>query len=59
VVKARAIFLRLTRHSPITQAFRYFLLGTGETGLLVHEILLNHLKHKPENERPRLHLISR
>ncbi len=59
VVKARAVFLRLTRHSPITQAFRYFLLGTGETALLVHEILLNHLKHKPENERPKLHLVSR
>ena len=59
VIKARAVFLRLTRRSPITQALRYFLLGTGETAMLVHEILVHHLRKKPDAERPRLYLMSK
>jgi hypothetical protein len=58
VLNARAVYLRLTRHSPLTQAFRYFLLGTGEVALLVHEILLQRLRGKPEAERTRLFLTS-
>jgi hypothetical protein len=58
VLKARAVFIRLTQHSPLTQAFRYFLLGTGEIALMVHEILVHRLRGKPEFARTRLYLMS-
>ena len=54
-----AIYLGLSRQNLMRQSFRYFLLGEGETGLMVYTIL-QHLweaRKKPE-ERPRLFLMS-
>ena len=37
-----AIFLGLTRQDPMTQSIRFFLLGEGETAMLVYTILLRY-----------------
>jgi hypothetical protein len=54
-----AIFLGLTRQQPMTQALRFFLLGEGETAMLVYTILLRFWDRTPEDDvRPLIHLIS-
>jgi hypothetical protein len=54
-----AIYLGLSRQNLMRQSFRYFLLGEGETGLMVYTILqhLWEVTHV-ERERPRLFLMS-
>jgi hypothetical protein len=54
-----AIYLGLSRQNLMRQSFRYFLLGEGETGLMVYTIL-QHLWESPgaSTERPRLFLMS-
>jgi hypothetical protein len=59
VLKARGVYLRLTRQNSLAQALRYFLFGTGEAGFRIHEILLNYFEDKPESDRPLLYLMSR
>jgi hypothetical protein len=54
-----AIFLGLTRQNPMTQSLRFFLLGEGETGLLVYTILLRYWQYTPEEDvRPYIFLMS-
>jgi hypothetical protein len=54
-----AIFLGLTRQDPMTQSFRFFLLGEGETGMLVYTILLRFWDYTPEDDvRPYIYLMS-
>jgi len=54
-----SIFLSLTRQDLMRQAFRFLLLGEGETGLLVYAILLRYWEWTPEDDvRPRIHLLS-
>jgi hypothetical protein len=54
-----AIFLGLTRQDPMTQSIRFFLLGEGETGLLVYTILLRYWEYTPEEDvRPYIFLMS-
>ena len=54
-----AIFLGLTRQNLMTQSLRFFLLGEGETGLLVYTILLRYWEYTPEEDvRPVIHLMS-
>jgi hypothetical protein len=54
-----SIFLGLTRQNPVTQAFRFLLLGEGETGLLVYTILLRYWEFTPEEDiRPYIFLMS-
>jgi hypothetical protein len=56
---ARNVFLHLTSaHNPLAQTFRYLLFGTGETGMMVYEILTNYWSKKPETERPVLFLMT-
>jgi hypothetical protein len=54
-----AVFLGLSRQNMMRQAFRYFLLGEGETGLMVYTIL-QHLWEvaKGTVERPCIFLMS-
>ena len=54
-----AIYLGLSRQNLMRQSFRYFLLGEGETGLMVYTIL-QHLWEvtAAETERPCLFLMS-
>ena len=54
-----AIYLGLSRLNLMRQSFRYFLLGEGETGLMVYTIL-QHLweSARVPGERPRLFLMS-
>ena len=54
-----AIYLTLSRLNLMRQSFRYFLLGEGETGLMVYTIL-QHLWEKTHalGERPRIFLMS-
>jgi hypothetical protein len=53
------IFVRLTRLNPMRQSFRYFLLGEGETGLMVYSILQHYweVTHARE-DRPCIFLMS-
>ena len=54
-----ALFLGLTRISPMTQAFRFLLFGEGEVGLLVYKILLRYWDYTPEEDvRPCIFLMS-
>lgn len=54
-----AVFLGLTRHNLMTQALRFFLLGEGETGLMVYAILLRYWEFTPyEDVRPLIFLMS-
>ena len=58
-LQAKNIFLHLTSvHNPLAQAFRYLLFGTGETGMMVYEILTNYWSKKPESDRPVLFLMT-
>jgi hypothetical protein len=58
-LRARSVILHLTtQHNPFAQAFRYVLFGTGETGLMVYEILTNYWSRKPESDRPLLFLMA-
>ena len=54
-----AIYLGLSRQNLMRQSFRYFLLGEGETGLMVYTIL-QHLWEvtRPEGDHPCLFLMS-
>jgi hypothetical protein len=43
----------------MTQSIRFFLLGEGETGLLVYAILLRYWQYTPEEDvRPYIFLMS-
>jgi hypothetical protein len=54
-----AIYLGLSRQNLMRQSFRYFLLGEGETGLMVYTILQHLWESTPwEDERPCLLLMS-
>ena len=54
-----AIYLGLSRQNLMRQSFRYFLLGEGETGLMVYTILLHLWEGTPwEDERPCIFLMS-
>jgi hypothetical protein len=54
-----AIYLGLSRQNLMRQSFRYFLLGEGETGLMVYTILQHLWEGTPwEDERPCLFLMS-
>ncbi len=54
-----AIYLGLSRLNLMRQSFRYFLLGEGETGLMVYTILQHLWEGTPwEDERPCLFLMS-
>jgi hypothetical protein len=58
-LRARSVILHLTsQHNPWAQAFRYLLFGTGETGMMVYEILTNYWDRKPESDRPLLFLMA-
>lgn len=58
-LQAKNIFLHLTSvHNPVAQTIRYLLFGTGETGMMVYEILTNYWSRKPETERPVLFLMT-
>jgi hypothetical protein len=54
-----AIYLGLSRQNLMRQSFRYFLLGEGETGLMVYTILQHLWEGTPwEDQRPCLFLMS-
>jgi hypothetical protein len=54
-----AIYLGLSRLNLMRQSFRYFLLGEGETGLMVYTILQHVWEvQKADQERPCLFLMS-
>jgi hypothetical protein len=54
-----AIFLGLSRQNLMRQSFRYFLLGEGETGLMVYTVLQRIWEaSKTTEERPNLFLMS-
>lgn len=54
-----SIFMTLTRQNPMRQSFRYFLLGEGETGLMVYSILQHYWEVTKANEpRPCVFLMS-
>ena len=53
------IFLELTRHNLMTQSLRYLLLGEGEVGLMVYQILLRYWEWTPPGDvRPLIFLMS-
>lgn len=55
----RSIYLGLSRQNLMRQSFRYFLLGEGETALMVYTILLRRWAATPEDdERPCIFLMS-
>ncbi len=54
-----SVVLGLSRQNVMRQAFRYFLLGEGETALMVYNILQKYWESTPqEDERPLLFLMS-
>ena len=54
-----SIFIGLSRQHPMTQAFRYLLLGEGETGLMLYTVLVRYWESTPEDDvRPLIFLIS-
>jgi len=54
-----SIFIGLSRQHPMTQAFRYLLLGEGETGLMLYTVLVRYWESTPEEDvRPLIFLIS-
>jgi hypothetical protein len=58
-LRAQSILLRLGKQpSPTSRAFRYLVLGTGETGLMVLEILANYWQQRPKKDRPVLLLMN-
>ena len=49
----------MTRGNLMTQAFRYLILGEGESGLMVYGILLRYWEWTPEDDvRPTIYLLS-
>jgi hypothetical protein len=59
LLRPRAIYLGLSRQNMMRQSFRYFLLGEGETGLMVYTVLQHHWEVTPyEDVRPCIHLMS-
>ena len=53
------LFLGLSRKNLVNQAFRYLLLGQGETGLMVYTILVRYWEWTPEDDvRPMVYLMS-
>ncbi len=57
-LEPRSVFLGLTPENPVVQAARHLFFGTGETGLLVYQILLRHWASTPEDEpRPHIYLL--
>jgi hypothetical protein len=53
------IMLGLTRHNMMRQALQYVLLGEGETGIMVYEILVRFWESTPEEDtRPLIFLMS-
>jgi hypothetical protein len=58
-LKPISVFLELSQRNVTTQAIRFLLLGEGEVGLLVYNILLRFWASTPEDEeRPNLYLMS-
>jgi len=53
-----AVFLGLSRQNLMRQSFRYFLLGEGETGLMVYTILQHLWETTKESARPCIFLMS-
>lgn len=54
-----SIFIGLSRHHPMTQAFRYLLWGEGETGLMLYTVLVRYWESTPEEDvRPLVFLVS-
>jgi hypothetical protein len=54
-----AVYLGLSRQNLMRQSFRYFLLGEGETGLMVYTVLQHLWEGTPwEDERPCIFLMS-
>lgn len=53
-----AVFLGLSRQNLMRQSFRYFLLGEGETGLMVYTILQHLWETTKEAARPCIFLMS-
>ncbi len=59
VIDPISIFIGLTRRNLMAQAFRYLLVGEGETGLMVYTILLRYWEWTPEEDvRPLIFLMS-
>lgn len=59
LIDPRSIFLGLTRQDLMTQSFRFFVMGEGETGLLVYKILLRYWEYTPEEDvRPLIFMMS-
>jgi hypothetical protein len=59
LIHPAAIFIRLTLRNQMRQAFRYLLLGEGETGIMVYSILQHYWEaHPADTERPHLFLMS-
>lgn len=53
------LFLGLSRQSLMTQAFRYLVVGEGETGMMVYTILIRYWEWTPEDDvRPLIFLMS-
>jgi hypothetical protein len=51
--------LGLTRHNMMRQALQYVLLGEGETGIMVYEILVRFWESTPQEDvRPLIFLMS-
>ena len=58
-LQPKTIFLHLSKEqAPLLQAFRYLFFGTGETGLMVHEILSGYWKETPDEDRPAMFLMA-
>ncbi|MGA7412492.1 MAG: hypothetical protein WBW33_18585 [Bryobacteraceae bacterium] len=59
LLRPGAIYIGLSRLNMMRQSFRYFLLGEGETGLMVYTILQHYWETTPEDDyRPCIFLMS-
>ncbi len=59
LLQPRAIYLGLSRQNMMRQSLRYFLLGEGETGLMVYTVLQHHWETTPYDDlRPCIYLMS-
>ncbi len=58
LIHPNAIFLGLTRQSLMRQSIRYFLLGEGESGLMVYRILERYWERTKEEHRPCIFLMA-
>ena len=57
-LRPSAVFLGLSRQNLMRQSLRYFLLGEGETGLMVYTILQHLWETTKESARPCIFLMS-